>query len=148
MFMFYKHFFYLACNLRITFYIRKYSFKGTFVIAVSFKTYFLRILCRKYIFISTNLLYFFHRCKNYAASHWCIFLDNMSSVHTVISYMYISEKIFIIYFLHLHFKCYPKKSPMPSPHPAPLPTHFDFMALSFPCTGAYKVCKTRGLSSQ
>jgi hypothetical protein len=26
------------------------------------------------------------------------------------------------------------------PHPAPLPTHF--LALEFPCTEAYKVCKT------
>ena len=34
--------------------------------------------------------------------------------------------------------------PIPSPHPAPLPTHSHFLALVFPCTGAYKVCKTKG----
>ena len=27
---------------------------------------------------------------------------------------------------------------------APLPTHSHFLALAFPCTGAYKVCKTKG----
>jgi hypothetical protein len=26
----------------------------------------------------------------------------------------------------------------------PLPTHSQFLALAFPCTGAYKVCKTKG----
>jgi hypothetical protein len=36
------------------------------------------------------------------------------------------------------------KVPYPSPHPAPLPTHFHFLALAFPCTGAYKVYKTKG----
>jgi hypothetical protein len=30
------------------------------------------------------------------------------------------------------------------PQPAPLPTHSPFLALVFPCTGAYKVCKTNG----
>ena len=37
-----------------------------------------------------------------------------------------------------------QKSPIPSPCPAPLPTHSHFLALAFPCTGAYKVCKTKG----
>ena len=39
-----------------------------------------------------------------------------------------------------------RKFPVPSPHPAPLPTHSHFLALVFPfsCTGAYKVCKTKG----
>jgi hypothetical protein len=27
---------------------------------------------------------------------------------------------------------------------APLPTHSQFLALVFPCTGAYKVCKSKG----
>jgi hypothetical protein len=30
------------------------------------------------------------------------------------------------------------------PHPAPLHTHSYILALVFPCTGAYKVCKTKG----
>ena len=33
---------------------------------------------------------------------------------------------------------------IPSPHPAPLPTHSHFLALAFPCNGAYKVYKTKG----
>jgi hypothetical protein len=28
--------------------------------------------------------------------------------------------------------------------PASLPTHSHFLALAFPCTEAYKVCKTKG----
>ena len=28
--------------------------------------------------------------------------------------------------------------------PPPLPTHSHFLALAFPCTGAYKVCTTNG----
>jgi hypothetical protein len=27
--------------------------------------------------------------------------------------------------------------------PAPLPTHSHFLALALPCTGAYKICKTK-----
>ena len=37
-----------------------------------------------------------------------------------------------------------QKSPIPCPHPAPLLTHSHFLALAFPCTGAYKVCKAKG----
>jgi hypothetical protein len=37
-----------------------------------------------------------------------------------------------------------QKIPVPSPCPAPLPTHSHFLALEFPCTGAYEVCKTKG----
>jgi hypothetical protein len=52
---------------------------------------------------------------------------------------------FIRYFLYLHSKCYPKSSLYPPlPRPAPLPTHSHFLALAFSCTGAYKVCKTKG----
>jgi hypothetical protein len=31
----------------------------------------------------------------------------------------------------------------PPPRPAPLPIHSRFLALAFPFTGAYKVCKTK-----
>jgi hypothetical protein len=48
--------------------------------------------------------------------------------------------IFIRYLAHLHFQCY-TKSP---PYPTPLPTHSPFLALAFPCTGAYKVCVSNG----
>ena len=37
-----------------------------------------------------------------------------------------------------------QKFPIPFPCPAFLPTHSCFLALVFPCTGAYKVCKTKG----
>jgi hypothetical protein len=55
-------------------------------------------------------------------------------------------KFFIKYFLYKHFKfqMLPQKFPVPSPHPAPLPTHSCFLALAFLCTGAYKVCNTKG----
>jgi hypothetical protein len=54
--------------------------------------------------------------------------------------------LFIRYFLHLNFQCYAKSSryPSPTPPPTPLPTHSHFLALVFPCTEAYKVCKTKG----
>jgi hypothetical protein len=57
-------------------------------------------------------------------------------------------QFFIRYFLHLHFTCYPESSlyPPPSPRPASLSIHSHFLALESPCTGAYKVCKTKGAS--
>jgi hypothetical protein len=48
---------------------------------------------------------------------------------------------FIRYLTHLHFQCYTKSPPYP-PTPTPLPTHSPFLALVFPCTGAYKVSST------
>ena len=36
-----------------------------------------------------------------------------------------------------------QKFPIPSPCPALQPTNSCFLALAFPCTGAYKVCKTK-----
>ena len=38
-------------------------------------------------------------------------------------------------------------SPIPSPCPAPQPTYSCFLALAFPCTEAYSLWKTKGLSS-
>jgi hypothetical protein len=44
--------------------------------------------------------------------------------------------IFLVYI----FNAIPK---VPHTHPLnPLPTHSPFLALGFPCTGAYKVCKS------
>jgi hypothetical protein len=48
----------------------------------------------------------------------------------------------IRYFLHLHFQCY-RKVPQTLP-PLPSYPHSHFLALTFPCTEAYKVCKTNG----
>jgi hypothetical protein len=39
------------------------------------------------------------------------------------------------------------KSSIPSHCPAPQPTHSCLLALAFPCTGAYDLLKTKGLSS-
>ena len=36
-----------------------------------------------------------------------------------------------------------QKFPITSLRPAPLLTHSRFLALAFPCTGAYKVCNTK-----
>jgi hypothetical protein len=58
--------------------------------------------------------------------------------------LFFLELIFLIrYFPHLHFQCYPK-SPQYTPPHTPLPTNSHFLALAFPCTGAYKVCKSNG----
>jgi hypothetical protein len=49
---------------------------------------------------------------------------------------------FITYFPQLHFQYYPKTPPYPLPDS---PTdHSHFLALAFPCTEAFKVCKTNG----
>jgi hypothetical protein len=48
------------------------------------------------------------------------------------------KDIFLIYILNAI-----PKVPIPSPHPAPLPTHSHFLALPFPCIGAYKVLCTK-----
>jgi hypothetical protein len=60
-------------------------------------------------------------------------------------YFFIYLFIFIRYFLYMHFKCYPESSLYPLSGPALLPTHSYFLALAFPCTGAYKVGNTKGL---
>jgi hypothetical protein len=40
------------------------------------------------------------------------------------------------------FQMLSQKFPIPSLNPSHLPTHSHFLALAFPCTGAYKVCST------
>jgi hypothetical protein len=58
-------------------------------------------------------------------------------------YLFFFIFFFITYFPQLHFQCYPKSPPYPSP-PTPLTTHSHFLALAFPCTGAYKVWVSNG----
>ena len=36
------------------------------------------------------------------------------------------------------------KSPIPPPRPVPQPTHTCFLALAFPCNGAYDLHNTKG----
>jgi hypothetical protein len=54
---------------------------------------------------------------------------------------------YIIYFLHLHFKCYPESPLYPPTCPVPQHTHSHILALAFPCTRAYDLPQTKGLSS-
>jgi hypothetical protein len=56
--------------------------------------------------------------------------------------------LFIRYFLHLQFKCYPRSPLYPSPASCSPTTYSCFLALVFPCVRAYNLCKTKGLSSQ
>ena len=55
----------------------------------------------------------------------------------------LSPEFFLIrYFLLYISNAIPKVPPLPSP--TALPTNSHFLALVFPCTEAYKVCKTKG----
>jgi hypothetical protein len=67
---------------------------------------------------------------------FCVLIHLMA-----VSFFFLS--IFIRYLAHLHFQCYTKSPPYP-PTPTPLPTHSPFLALAFPCSGAYKVCVSNG----
>jgi hypothetical protein len=58
-------------------------------------------------------------------------------------YTYIYVYIYIRYFLHLHFKCYPRHPPCP----APQSTHSHCLSLAFAYTGSFNLSKTKGLSS-
>jgi hypothetical protein len=71
-------------------------------------------------------------------SYLCIFIFIFFSFYFLFFFPF-----FIRYLTHLHFQCYTKSPPYP-PTPTPLPTHSPFLALVFPCTGAYKVCKSNG----
>jgi hypothetical protein len=59
-----------------------------------------------------------------------------------------TKKIFFLFlnFLLGIFLIYISDAITKVPHttPNPLPTHSHFLALAFPCTEAYKVCRTNG----
>jgi hypothetical protein len=64
---------------------------------------------------------------------------------TLVKVLWLS-KIFL-YFLLGIFLIYISNAIPKVPHtlpPTPLPTHSHFLALVFPCTGAYKICKSNG----
>jgi hypothetical protein len=61
----------------------------------------------------------------------------------LIQFLFFFFPFFIRYLAHLHFQCYTKSPPYP-PTPTPLPAHSPFLALAFPCSGAYKVCVSNG----
>jgi hypothetical protein len=73
------------------------------------------------------------QCLEYATLH--------TSMHEFLFFPFFP--FFIRYLAHLHFQCYTKSPPYP-PTPTPFPTHSPFLALAFPCTGAYKVCVSNG----
>jgi hypothetical protein len=52
-------------------------------------------------------------------------------------------KIFLLGIFLIYISNAIPKVPHILPH-IPLPTHYHFLALAFPCTGAYKVCKSNG----
>jgi hypothetical protein len=58
------------------------------------------------------------------------------------------KKHFYEIFSLFTFQMLSRKSPISPPRPAPQPTHSHLMALVSPCTGAYNLGKTKGLSSQ
>jgi hypothetical protein len=59
--------------------------------------------------------------------------------------------VFYFFLLDLFFiyssNAIPKVPYTLSPFPAPQPTHSHFLTLAFPCTGAYDLPNTKGLSS-
>jgi hypothetical protein len=60
---------------------------------------------------------------------------------------YLSSTFFLLIFLLGIFLVYISNAIPKVPHthpPNPLPIHSPFLALAFPCTGAYKVCKSKG----
>jgi hypothetical protein len=81
----------------------------------------------------------FFRCFS---AIWYSSVDN--SLFSSVSHFFFNFYFLIRYFLYLHFKCFPKSPPYPPP--TPLPTHSLFLALAFPCTEAYKVCRAKGAS--
>jgi hypothetical protein len=63
-----------------------------------------------------------------------------TNLNILITLLYIY--FLIRYFPHLHLHAIPKvHNTLP---PTPLPGDSHFLALAFPCTGAYKVCKSNG----
>jgi hypothetical protein len=60
---------------------------------------------------------------------------------------YLSCSFFNIFYYYVFssitFRMLSQKSPIPSP-PLPYPPIPIFLALAFPCTGAYKVCMSNG----
>jgi hypothetical protein len=70
-----------------------------------------------------------------------LFLSPDSIFHSI---LHIALSLFFLLgiFLVYIFNAIPT---VPHTHPSnPLPTHSPFLALAFPCTGAYKVCKSNG----
>jgi hypothetical protein len=61
-------------------------------------------------------------------------------------FMYLSLPIFLldIFFIYISNAILTVPYTPTHTHPAPLPAHSHFLALAFPCNGAYKFCNTKG----
>jgi hypothetical protein len=91
------------------------------------------LLYGKFIFLYLPLCLFY----------WDIILIsnfNWNKIHHV-AHIFLFFKLCI--FLNYISNAIPKVPHTLAP-PTPLPTHSHFFALAFPCTGAYKVCKSNG----
>jgi hypothetical protein len=65
-------------------------------------------------------------------------LKKIGDLHLIFFFLfYIFLDIFFIYISNAILK-------VPYTLPPPQPAHSCFLALAFPCTGAYKVCNTKG----
>jgi hypothetical protein len=71
--------------------------------------------------------------------------DN-TKIWTAIRYLGTEISVFFFFLLGIFFTYIYNAIPKVAhaPPPTPLPTHSHFLALAFPCTEAYKVCKTKG----
>jgi hypothetical protein len=113
-----------------------------------------------------ELSFDFHMCTmahEYTHTHTHTHTHNTQHTHTKIYQNGFKQdlicglKIFICYFIYLHFKCYPPsrfphKPLIPPPslcfsEAAPLPTHSCLTAWACPYTGALSLHKTKGLPS-
>jgi hypothetical protein len=84
-------------------------------------------------------IFSFYRTRNCKGNLW--------KVLTPSSFYFIKSILnFFLNFLLGIFLIYISNAIPKVPHtpPTPLPTHSHFLALGFPCTGAYKVCKSNG----
>jgi hypothetical protein len=120
------------------------AFVHTHSLSVNYLTGSLSLFLLSCKWIQNNLLYTF-------VAQWCVTCVCVELTWYVFGYVhretsllnFFSFPFFIRYLAHLHFQCY-TKSPLYPPTPNPLPTHSPFLAVVFPCTGAYKVCVSNG----
>jgi hypothetical protein len=83
-----------------------------------------------------DLFYLFYVCE------YTVAVQMVVSLHVVVG-----NWIFLKYFLLRIFLNYISNAIPKVPHtrpPTSLPTHSHFLALAFPCTGAYKLCMSNG----
>ena len=86
-----------------------------------------------------ELTLYVHTCINFV-----ITVQEKDGIEINICVLIFSFSNFYYVFSSFTFQMLSQKSTIPSPALGPLPTHSHFLTLVFPCTGAYKVCKTKG----